>query len=268
MKRYLWISGLILTLICVLLGASLPGIIFAEEGKQTQSKVETYDVSEKKLSLTNSVVSVMNCVGSSDYSFKYQEELAVMTTDEVRQAVYDYMDGIGAENLGIASSDISESSDWDISCNMYIALDSRTQYDDPSTGVGTIADKVTDYDMEQSYREDSDSVGALTAVIWDVGIALDDESYIYFKVDDHNRKVIMEEKYSLYDKYRESSQDAEIVPIMTEDMTDFLGSYYDASVEVEDSDYDYAIFKLTDQEGASSFLYLYVNDKDISIDII
>ena len=221
MKKYSWVFGVFIMILCIGFGMFFPRIVFSNVLNENLEQVEKYKVNPIEITHSNSIIEAMRVVYKKDYEFDYQEELANLSREELAEVCNSFLQGLQLEGWGYMQISIDKSS-MDAKCSLLVIKDS-----------------------------------SVSAVIWTVKVKSSTGNEMILYVDDKNRKVIqmnynvmadngVSVAYCSDDKNSVYVRDALIL---------YLEDYYGLRTELDDD--DSGIIKLVDEKKDEILMSVY-----------
>ena len=221
MKKYSWVFGVFIMILCIGFGLFFPRIVFSNVLNENLEQVEKYKVNPIEITHSNSIIEAMRVVYKKDYEFDYQEELANLSREELAEVCNSFLQGLQLEGWGYAQLEVDKES-MDAKCSLLVIKDS-----------------------------------SVSAVIWTVKVKSSTGNEMILYVDDKNRKVIqmnynvmadngVSVAYCSDDKNSVYVRDALIL---------YLEDYYGLRTELDDD--DSGIIKLVDEKKDEILMSVY-----------
>lgn len=221
MKKYSWVFGVFIMILCIGFGLFFPRIVFSNVLNENLEQVEKYKVNPIEITHSNSIIEAMRVVYKKDYEFDYQEELANLSREELAEVCNSFLQGLQLEGWGYMQISIDKSS-MDAKCNLLVMKDSST-----------------------------------SAVIWTVKAKCLTGDELVLCVDDKNKKVVQMSYNVTADDgnsvaYCIDNKNSEYVKA---NLISYLEEYYELSIEPEDDSYD--VIKLVDKNKDEILMSVY-----------
>lgn len=221
MKKYSWVFGVFIMILCIGFGLFFPRIVFSNVLNENLEQVEKYKVNPIEITHSNSIIEAMRAVYYKDYEFDYQEDMAKLSRAELAEVCNSFLQGIQLEEWGYAQLEVDKES-MDAKCSLLVIKDS-----------------------------------SVSAVIWTVKVKSSTGNEMILYVDDKNRKVIqmnynvmadngVSVAYCSDDKNSVYVRDALIL---------YLEDYYGLRTELDDD--DSGIIKLVDEKKDEILMSVY-----------
>lgn len=221
MKKYSWVFGVFIMILCIGFGLFFPRIVFSNVLNENLEQVEKYKVNPIEITHSNSIIEAMRVVYKKDYEFDYQEDMAKLSRAELAEVCNSFLQGIQLEEWGYAQLEVDKES-MDAKCSLLVIKDS-----------------------------------SVSAVIWTVKVKSSTGNEMILYVDDKNRKVIqmnynvmadngVSVAYCSDDKNSVYVRDALIL---------YLEDYYGLRTELDDD--DSGIIKLVDEKKDEILMSVY-----------
>lgn len=221
MKKYSWVFGVFIMILCIGFGLFFPRIVFSNVLNENLEQVEKYKVNPIEITHSNSIIEAMRAVYYKDYEFDYQEDMAKLSRAELAEVCNSFLQGIQLEEWGYAQLEVDKES-MDTKCSLLVIKDS-----------------------------------SVSAVIWTVKVKSSTGNEMILYVDDKNRKVIqmnynvmadngVSVAYCSDDKNSVYVRDALIL---------YLEDYYGLRTELDDD--DSGIIKLVDEKKDEILMSVY-----------
>lgn len=272
MRKIAWISGLLIMLVFVGLGLFFPYIIFSKELDKSIGQVGKYKIEPVEIVGTNSIIDAMRSTDYYEYSFDYQEDMANMSREEVIQECNSFIKGIKPDEYGYVSPEANENN-TEISCELRV-LSVYNEYFEKKQKLA-IDNYVTESDSgkditnavvgiqsdEFMYGQESDNSDEMTGnttvscVLWTVKIEHSADNFVELIIDDKNQKVVSmtfystsKEEMGYYVDKKNSSK------YMSQVVIPFCEEYYDANLEIIDTEGDKNFICMTDKNNKAILL--------------
>lgn len=221
MKKYSWVFGVFIMILCIGFGLFFPRIVFSNVLNENLEQMEKYKVNPIEITHSNSIIEAMRAVYYKDYEFDYQEDMAKLSRAELAEVCNSFLQGIQLEEWGYAQLEVDKES-MDAKCSLLVIKDS-----------------------------------SVSAVIWTVKVKSSTGNEMILYVDDKNRKVIqmnynvmadngVSVAYCSDDKNSVYVRDALIL---------YLEDYYGLRTELDDD--DSGIIKLVDEKKDEILMSVY-----------
>lgn len=221
MKKYSWVFGVFIMILCIGFGLFFPRIVFSNVLNENLEQMEKYKVNPIEITHSNSIIEAMRVVYYKDYEFDYQEDMAKLSRAELAEVCNSFLQGIQLEEWGYAQLEVDKES-MDAKCSLLVIKDS-----------------------------------SVSAVIWTVKVKSSTGNEMILYVDDKNRKVIqmnynvmadngVSVAYCSDDKNSVYVRDALIL---------YLEDYYGLRTELDDD--DSGIIKLVDEKKDEILMSVY-----------
>lgn len=221
MRKYSWIFGIFIMLLCIGFGLFFPNIVFSNVLNENLGQVEKYQVNPIEITHSNSIIEAMRAVYYKDYEFDYQEDMANLSREELAEVCNSFFQGMQLEEWGYAQLEIDKES-MDAKCSLLVIKDS-----------------------------------SVSAVIWTVKVKCSTGNEMILYVDDKNKKVIQMYCNVIADDGNSAAycSDDENSVYVRDALTLYLEDYYGLRTELEDDSCD--IIKLVDKNKDEILMSVY-----------
>ena len=221
MRKYSWIFGIFIMLLCIGFGLFFPNIVFSSVLNENSEQVEEYQVNPIEITHSNSIIEAMRAVYYKDYEFDYQEDMANLSREELAEVCNSFFQGMQLEEWGYAQLEIDKES-MDAKCSLLVIKDS-----------------------------------SVSAVIWTVKVKCSTGNEMILYVDDKNKKVIQMYCNVIADDGNSAAycSDDENSVYVRDALTLYLEDYYGLRTELEDDSCD--IIKLVDKNKDEILMSVY-----------
>lgn len=221
MRKYSWVFGIFIMLLCIGFGLFFPNIVFSNVLNENLGQVEKYQVNPIEITHSNSIIEAMRAVYYKDYEFDYQEDMANLSREELAEVCNSFLQGMQLEEWGYARLEIDKES-MDAKCSLLVIKDS-----------------------------------SVSAVIWTVKVKCSTNNELVLCVDDKNKKVIQMNYNVIADNGNSvayCSDDKNSVYVR-DALILYLEDYYGLRIELEDDGSD--IIKLVDENKDEILMSVY-----------
>lgn len=221
MRKYSWIFGIFIMLLCIGFGLFFPNIVFSSVLNENSEQVEEYQVNPIEITHSNSIIEAMRAVYYKDYEFDYQEDMANLSREELAEVCNSFFQGMQLEEWGYAQLEIDKES-MDAKCSLLVIKDS-----------------------------------SVSAVIWTVKVKCSTGNEMILYVDDKNKKVIQMYCNVIADDGNSAAycSDDKNSVYVRDALTLYLEDYYGLRTELEDDSCD--IIKLVDKKKDEILMAVY-----------
>lgn len=221
MRKYSWIFGIFIMLLCIGFGLFFPNIVFSSVLNENSEQVEEYQVNPIEITHSNSIIEAMRAVYYKDYEFDYQEDMANLSRAELAEVCNSFLQGIQLEEWGYAQPEVDKES-IDAKCSLLVIKDS-----------------------------------SVSAVIWTVKVKCSTGNEMILYVDDKNKKVIQMYCNVIADDGNSAAycSDDKNSVYVRDALTLYLEDYYGLRTELEDDSCD--IIKLVDKNKDEILMSVY-----------
>lgn len=221
MRKYSWIFGIFIMLLCIGFGLFFPNIVFSSVLNENSEQVEEYQVNPIEITHSNSIIEAMRAVYYKDYEFDYQEDMANLSRAELAEVCNSFFQGMQLEEWGYAQLEIDKES-MDAKCSLLVIKDS-----------------------------------SVSAVIWTVKVKCSKGNEMILYVDDKNKKVIQMYCNVIADDGNSAAycSDDKNSVYVRDALTLYLEDYYGLRTELEDDSCD--IIKLVDKNKDEILMSVY-----------
>lgn len=224
MKKYSWVFGVCIMILCIGFGLFFPNIVFSNVLNENSKQVEKYQVNPIEITHSNSIIEAMRAVYYKDYEFDYQEDMANLSREELAEVCNSFLQGTQLEQWGYAQIKVDKES-MDAKCSLLVIKDS-----------------------------------SVSAVIWTVKVKCSTGNEMTLYVDDKNKKVIQMNYDVIADNGNSVAycSDDENSVYVREALILYLEDYYGLRTELDDDDGD--IIKLVDEKKDEILMSVYLYD--------
>lgn len=221
MRKYSWIFGIFIMLLCIGFGLFFPNIVFSSVLNENSEQVEEYQVNPIEITHSNSIIEAMRAVYYKDYEFDYQEDMANLSREELAEVCNSFFQGMQLEEWGYAQLEIDKES-MDAKCSLLVIKDS-----------------------------------SVSAVIWTVKVKCSTGNEMILYVDDKNKKVIQMYCNVIADDGNSAAycSDDKNSVYVRDALTLYLEDYYGLRTKLEDDGSD--IIKLVDEKKDEILMAVY-----------
>lgn len=224
MRKYSWVFGIFIMLLCIGFGLFFPNIVFSNVLNENLGQVEKYQVNPIEITHSNSIIEAMRAVYYKDYEFDYQEDMANLSGEELAEVCNSFLQGMQLEEWGYAQPKVDKES-MDAKCSLLVIKDS-----------------------------------SVSAVIWTVKVKCSTGNEMILYVDDKNKKVIQVNYNVIADNGNSvayCSDDKNSVYVR-DALVLYLEDYYGLRTELDDD--DGVIIKLVDENKDEILMSVYLYD--------
>ncbi len=224
MKKYSWVFGVCIMILCIGFGLFFPNIVFSNVLNENSEQIEKYQVNPIEITHSNSIIEAMRAVYYKDYEFDYQEDMANLSREELAEVCNSFLQGTQLEQWGYAQIKVDKES-MDAKCSLLVIKDS-----------------------------------SVSAVIWTVKVKCSTGNEMTLYVDDKNKKVIQMNYDVIADNGNSVAycSDDENSVYVREALILYLEDYYGLRTELDDDDGD--IIKLVDEKKDEILMSVYLYD--------
>ena len=162
MRKYTWIFGASIMVLCIGFGFFLPRFVFSKTLDKTSVQAEKYEIEPVEIGSLNTVINAMRSSGDSDYIFDYQEELANLSREQLIEICNSFLAELKLSEWG-CNEILVNASNMKASC--YLAV---INYDDEYRNKIRDAKnypKISDYKEKESPENKSEKNTAISSVI-------------------------------------------------------------------------------------------------------
>ena len=256
MKKRAWIAGILITLLCVGFGLAFPFAVFSETKEEAVGRVEEYAVEPKVMGSVNSIFDAMRCLYMDAYTFDYQEDMANLTKEQVKEICNSFLKGLQIE---------CDVDNMKMVCQLIVAnMDesyNKSMIDNKAASEGVAVEEYED--VVETAKPDT-----ISAVIWSVSLEIEPDRNIELCVDDKNQKVVQMLSFCT-DKNLDYYYDNEADNYYLEDVVlPFLKDYYNLDMGVVEVGKDYYNVIMTDENQDQIVVSLYCYMEMLSMSFI
>ena len=83
MRKYSWILGVLIMVLCIGFGISLPQIVFSRSMNRSFNQTDQYSIEPVEMGYSNTVLQAMRNCYDGDYEFNYQEDMANLSREQL-----------------------------------------------------------------------------------------------------------------------------------------------------------------------------------------
>lgn len=257
MRKYSWILGVLIMVLCIGFGISLPQIVFFRSMNRSFNQTDQYSIEPVEMGYSNTVLQAMRNCYDGDYEFNYQEDMANLSREQLVEICNAFLDELKLAEWGYDEILVNESN-MKATCHL-VVMNYDEEYRRKVKNVKSYPFSTDELESDASDRDMEDEENAaISTVIWRVEVEDTDNHWIVFGVDDTNQKVVQIANYAeQYDKNKSITysnlQDME--PYVNEVILPFFQDYYQVDVEIIETGYWTCWLRLTDQNDDAIMLH-------------
>lgn len=215
MKKYLWMLGPVVTVLCIGFGILLPRIVFSFQDREILRKGEVYTILENRINCASSVVDTLEYFNYGMKTIECSQDIARLSSDEAIKIGVDFINGFNWNQYDCYLDKISSNMVNDCTCAVAVS----DSYE---------SDIEADW-QKQDVVYEKDSSDSFASIIWEVNYEVSDMKRIHLVIDDNNKKVI---GFGIWDDNIIDSmlENEEFIYLFAR----YLGQYYDVNFEISD----------------------------------